>query len=70
MSGNFSKCELWLDSVNFLKHVVLKDKIQVDPKKVKALRHWPRPTSVTEILSFLGLVGYYWCFIDNFLWIT
>ncbi|XP_070024631.1 uncharacterized protein [Nicotiana sylvestris] len=32
--------------------------IQVDPKKIKAVKNWPRPTSATEIKSFLGLVKY------------
>lgn len=27
---------------------------------------WPRPISVTEIRSFLGLVGYYRRFIEGF----
>ena len=36
-----------------------KDGIQVDPQKIKAVSEWPRPTKVIEIISFLGLTGYY-----------
>jgi len=34
----FSKCEFWLDSVTFLGHVVYKDGISVDMKKVEAIQ--------------------------------
>ena len=57
--AKFSKCEFWLDSVKFLGHVVLGDGVSVDPDKVEAVLNWSKPTSVTEIRSFLGLAGYY-----------
>ena len=50
----------------FLGHVVSKDGIQVDPKKIEAVADWPRPTTVTEIRSFLGLAGYYKRFVKDF----
>ncbi|WRX27055.1 Reverse transcriptase/retrotransposon-derived protein [Theobroma cacao] len=64
--AKFSKCEFWLESVAFLRHVVSKDGIQVDSKKVEAVEKWPRPTSVTEIRSFVGLAGYYRRFVKDF----
>ena len=64
--AKFSKCEFWLDSVAFLGHVVSKDRIIVDMKKVEAIQDWPRPTSVSKIHSFLVLVGYYHQFIKDF----
>jgi hypothetical protein len=38
----------------------------VDPTKVKEIVAWSIPTIVTEIQSFLGLVGYYRRFIEGF----
>jgi hypothetical protein len=38
----------------------------VDPAKVREIVGWNIPSSVTEIRSFLGLVGYYRRFIEVF----
>ena len=65
--AKFSKCEFWLDNVAFLGHVVSKDGIMVDPKKIKAVVDWPTPSTVSEIQSFLGLAGYYRRFVQDFL---
>ena len=35
--AKFSKCEFWLEEVGFLGHVVSKNGIVVDPKKVSAV---------------------------------
>ncbi|XP_070055876.1 uncharacterized protein [Nicotiana tomentosiformis] len=44
--------------------------IKVDPKKIEAVESWPRPSSATEILSFLGLAEYYLSFVEGLLSIT
>ncbi|CAN4096853.1 unnamed protein product [Withania somnifera] len=62
----FSKCEFWLEPVVFLGHVVSKAGIKVDPTKIRAIRDWPRPTTVFEIHSFVGLAGYYQHFVEGF----
>ena len=40
--------------------------VSVDPGKVEAVMSWEIPKSVFEIRSFLGLVGYYRRFIEDF----
>ena len=64
--AKFSKCEFWLQSVQFLGHVISKDGLSVDPAKIEAVSKWAAPTSVTEIRSFLGLAGYYRRFVEGF----
>ena len=64
--AKFNKCEFWLNEVRFLGHVVSTSSVSVDPKKVEAVMSWERPKSVFEIRSFLGLVGYYNRFIEDF----
>ncbi|GJU67897.1 reverse transcriptase domain-containing protein [Tanacetum coccineum] len=53
--AKFSKCEFWLQEVQFLGHVVNRDGIHVDPSKVESVKNWKTPESSTEICSFLGL---------------
>ena len=43
----------------FLGYVVFGNGIFVDPRKIKAIVSWERLKNVTEIRSFLGLVGYF-----------
>ena len=64
--AKFSKCEFWLKDVGFLGHVISGEGIVVDPTKVVTVTNWEAPTSVGEIRSFLGLVGYCRRFIENF----
>ena len=44
--AKFSKCEFWLDRVQFLGHVLTPDGISVDPSKVQDVLDWKSPKSV------------------------
>ncbi|GJU74769.1 putative reverse transcriptase domain-containing protein [Tanacetum coccineum] len=57
--AKFSKCDFWLDSVQFLGHVMDRSSIHVDLAKIEAIKSWVAPTTPTEVRQFLGLAGYY-----------
>ncbi|GJT34839.1 putative reverse transcriptase domain-containing protein [Tanacetum coccineum] len=64
--AKFSKCDFWLDSVQFLGHVIDRSGVHVDPAKIEAIKSWAAPTTPTEVRQFLGLAGYYRRFIEGF----
>jgi hypothetical protein len=64
--AKFSKCTFWLKEVPFLGHIISADGITVDPSRVQEVLDWKPPRLVTQICSFIGLVGYYRWFIPNF----
>ena len=50
-------------SVEFLGHIVHREGVATDPKKIEAVRDWPRPTNIKEVRSFMGFAQYYRRFI-------
>ncbi|GJV66294.1 putative reverse transcriptase domain-containing protein [Tanacetum coccineum] len=44
----FLKCDFWLDSVQFLGHVIDRNGVHVDSTKIEAIKNWAAPTTPTE----------------------
>jgi hypothetical protein len=60
------KCDFWIDEVMFLGHIINKDGLVVDPKKMADILDWKAPTDARGIKSFIGMAGYYRRFIEGF----
>nr|GEV68770.1 putative reverse transcriptase domain-containing protein [Tanacetum cinerariifolium] len=46
--AKFSKCDFWINIVQFLGHVIDSQEIHVDPAKIEAFKNWSSPTTPTE----------------------
>lgn len=64
------KSEFLRTEVEFLGHMITKDGIKPNPKKIIAIQKFPIPRTAKEIKSFLGLLGYYRRFIKGFAKLT
>ena len=61
-----SKCHFLKDQIKYLGHVVSQNGIHTDPDKVAAVKSWPIPKNVKTVQQFLGFVGFYRRFIQDF----
>jgi hypothetical protein len=64
--AKLSKCKFWIDEVMFLGHIINKEGLVVDLKKVADILNWKAPTDARGIKSFIGMARYYRRFIEGF----
>nr|GEY33265.1 putative reverse transcriptase domain-containing protein [Tanacetum cinerariifolium] len=48
------KVRFWLESIQFLGHVIENKGVHVDSAKIEAIWNWSAPTTLTEVRQFLG----------------
>ncbi|GBG78917.1 hypothetical protein CBR_g28631 [Chara braunii] len=63
---NLEKCEFGRTKILYLGHEVSAEGIRPEDAKVASIRDWPRPQTVTEVRSFLGMCGSYRNFVKNY----
>jgi hypothetical protein len=64
--AKLSKCEFRISEVLFLGHIINKEGLAVDLKKVADILNWKAPIDARGIKSFIGMTGYYRRFIEGF----
>ena len=64
--ANGEKSDFAHQEIEFLGHVVTRDGIKLEMKKVKAIQEWKRLSIQKGLRSFFDLANYYRCFIRHF----
>ena len=62
---NLKKCQFFQEEVQFLGHLVSSNGIRPLPSRLETIRAFPKPETVTELRSLLGIINYCHCFIPN-----
>jgi hypothetical protein len=55
-----------VNNIAYLGHLISTNRVAADPEKLKAIQEWPSPTSITHLLGFLGLTGFYRHFVRHY----
>ncbi|CAM8934219.1 unnamed protein product [Rhodiola kirilowii] len=58
-----AKCEMAQQRVQYLGHLFSWQGMEVDPSKIEDMQKWPMPTNLKQLCGFLGVTGYYRCFV-------
>lgn len=65
-----NKCKFLKQTLQFFGYVISASGVTPDPEKVRDIKGAPTPTTVTEIISFLGMVNYFGRFIRDLTTLT
>jgi len=60
------KCEFYWKQIEYLRLVILENRVKMDPVKVAGVCNWPTPKNWTDVQAFIGFVNFYRCFVRDF----
>lgn len=63
---NLGKCEFTKDYVGIFGHIVNRERIQPNQRKIKAIIGFLIPTSMTNVKTFFKLIGYYMNYFEGY----
>lgn len=66
LQADLKKCEFHVEKTKYLGFIVGRDGISVDTDKVKAIKDWKAPKTVTQVQSFLGLCNFYRDYVPEY----
>ena len=64
--AKLTKCDLNKPELLYLGHILGRDGVRVNAKKVQAVKEWPVPRSLHDVRCFLGLTNYYRKFLQGY----
>ena len=65
-----AKCKFAQKQLEYLGHIVSRDRLKTNPRLIAAVKEFPTPQAVSDVRRYLGLASYYCRFIPNFSRIT
>ena len=63
---DIDKCDFDTKEVKYLGLIITTEGIRMDPEKLKAIKEWRTPESVSDVQQFVGFCGFYRRFIKDF----
>ena len=64
--AKLTKCDLKKPELLYLGHILGRDGVRSNPKKVQAVKEWPVPRGVHDVQCFLGLTNYFRKFLQGY----
>ena len=64
--ANLKKCQFHKDKICFLGYIVLAQGVRIEDEQIKAVKNWPKLTSIRHIQMFIGFANFYQHFIQSF----
>ena len=61
-----SKCEFGMKGMLYIAHIISAEGVQVHIEKIRAIRDWPMPKTITELKGFLCLCTYCRRYVKGF----
>jgi len=52
--SKLSKFSFYQEKILYLGHIISEQGITMDPENIEAIKGWPTPMNVSEVISFMG----------------